>query len=228
MNGVMGKLYGFHRKLWGTYEVDDPRPIKERSPYTFYLPSRDKLESIEIGDSIQIIIKSIPAGAKYNGERMWVTVTSILGDDFVGVLDNIPLDMPQLRLGDSIKCKRWHVIDCQWQRPNKENEFTNEESVQKWERCLVDSCVTDNDVSVSFIYREEPDLTQDEDKYPDSGWRIRGDTEQMTCDEYENVGAKYIALGAVLNHDDSWVHLIDEPVGSRFFKNKRTGEFERD
>ena len=65
-------------------------------------------------------------------------------------------------------------------------------------------------------------------QYPDSGWRIRGDVELMTDAEYDDDDASYIALGKVLNEDDSWIHLIDEPIGSRFFKNKETGKFERE
>ena len=64
--------------------------------------------------------------------------------------------------------------------------------------------------------------------YPDSGWRIRGDVSLMTDAQCENESADYIALGAVLNADDSWLHLIDSPVGSQFFKNPETDEFEID
>jgi len=32
---------------------------------------------------------------------------------------------------------------------------------------------------------------------------------------------RYVALGAVLNQDDSWLHLIDEPVGARYMRDFR-------
>ena len=37
----------------------------------------------------------------------------------------------------------------------------------------------------------------------------------------------YVALGAVLNRDDSWVGLIDEPVGAAYEKDFDLGEFVR-
>jgi hypothetical protein len=36
-----------------------------------------------------------------------------------------------------------------------------------------------------------------------------------------------VALGAVLNRDDSWVHLIDEPVDTAFSRCRETGQFLR-
>lgn len=136
--------------------------------------------------------------------------------------------MPQLKPEDIVRFNRFHVIDYQWKDKDKEHQFPKVKSIQQWDRCLVDSCILERGIPVSFLYKEEPDMAGEDDKYPDSGWRIRGDTELMTDDEYDNDQPTYIALGKVLNVDDSWVHLINEPIGSRFFKNKVTGEFERE
>lgn len=59
------------------------------------------------------------------------------------------------------------------------------------------------------------------DRFPDSGWRIRGDMRAGLGKRK----AAYVALGAVLNRDDSWLHLIDEPIGARFEKDFETGRF---
>ena len=225
---IKRQLYNLRRKLWGKYKIEDPRPIKADAPYTFFLPSNDRLNALEVGDSVKIVIQSIPAGLDYDAERMWLEIVSIDGDNIKGSLDNEPFDMPQLKPKDIVKFKRWHVIDYQWQNSEKENQFEQQPTMQRLERCLVDNCVLNRKVPVDYLYREEPDMGNDDDKYPDSGWRIRGDVQLMTDNEYENDDAAYIALGKVLNEDDSWIHLIDEPVGSRFFKNKETGQFERE
>lgn len=226
--GVRRKISELYRKRFGRYEIEDPRPIYDKSPYTFFLPSDDRISSVELGDLVKIIFRGLPVSKEYGAERMWVKITSIHGSNLIGTLDNDPIDIPQLKCGDEVQFEFFHIIDYQWKNSDKEQQFKKEVSKQKWDRCLVDSCVIDRNIPVAFLYREKPDMTNEEDKHPDSGWRIRGDVAKMTDKEYENEKSEYIALGKVLNVDDSWLHLIDEPTGSRFFKNKETGRFEVD
>jgi hypothetical protein len=90
---------------------------------------------------------------------------------------------------------------------------------------MVDSCVLDEGLGVHFLYREEPDFGEEGDKYPDSGWRIRGDYRGVSDADIEARGGAYAALAAVLNVDDSWLHLIDAPIGSAFIRDWDSGEF---
>lgn len=69
-------------------------------------------------------------------------------------------------------------------------------------------------------------MAQVDDEYPDSGWRIRGTSEAIEADEAAGRTPQYVALGAVLNEDDSWLSLVDEPVGSAFIRNLSTGYFD--
>ena len=68
-------------------------------------------------------------------------------------------------------------------------------------------------------------MTRDGDRYPDSGWRIRCDVDSRTEDEVGALSASYIAIGKVLNKDDSWLHLIEAPVGYHFIRDEQSGEF---
>jgi hypothetical protein len=78
---------------------------------------------------------------------------------------------------------------------------------------------------VDYLYREEPDLSEADGKYPDSGWRLRGTDEAIAEDEEAGLSPQYVALGAVLNRDDRWISLIDAPSGSRFMRDLATGCF---
>ena len=226
---ITDALYDWRRRRFGRYVLDDPRPIAAESPYTFYLPSDDMKAALEVGDHVQLVIRSVPSSRHYDAERMWVTITSIDGDWFVGNLANTPFDMPQLPLGTRIEFQCYHVIDIEWSDQAENGERVTADSVrpkQIWDRCLVDKCVTDRERPVYYIYREEPDMGSADDKYPDSGWRIRGDYRGLSDEELEGWEAEFVAIGRVLNADDSWLHLIDEPVGSKFLRNFDTGEYE--
>lgn len=154
---------------------------------------------------------------------MWVEVTEVHADRLIGKLDNNPFDMPQLRPGDCIEFQSYHIIGIQTDRLLPEDPGRKK---QYWDRCMVDQCVIYEGVPVYYVYREEPDMGQPEDNDPDSGWRIRGDYRNLSDEQLEARKASYVALGSVLNADDSWLHLIDEPIGSAFMRNFDTGEYE--
>ncbi|WP_088309369.1 immunity protein Imm33 domain-containing protein [Novosphingobium sp. B 225] len=212
--GLRGLLRDWRSKRFGTWNLDDPRPIAAGAPYTFYLPSEDMVRAIAAGDMVKAIFRPDPPDRKFGAERMWVEVDSVDGDDFVGRLVNTPTDIPQLPIYTSVRVPRSHVIDIEF----AEGRLRPEEPTKRWywERCLVDACVLDGRSNVDYLYREDDDLGQPDDKYPDSGWRIRGTDEGIAEDERLEKAPQYVAIGPVLNQDDRWLRLIDEPVGSRF------------
>ncbi|WP_165185737.1 immunity protein Imm33 domain-containing protein [Caulobacter soli] len=227
MRILLDRFYDLHRRLWGRYSLDDPRPIALAAPYTFPLPSEAEGQALTPGELVKLMFRSDPPGRKWDAERMWVKVTEVSPDGLVGVLDNDPYDMPQLRAGARIAFQAHHVIDIEWGDAAKGAMFVAPQR-QIWDRCMVDRCVIEEGVAVSYVYRETPDLDQEDDKFPDSGWRVRGDWRGLTDDEIDAREVDYVAIGVVLNKDDSWLHLLHEPVGSAFIRDFETDLFVRE
>jgi hypothetical protein len=211
--------YNLYRRLFGRWDLDDPRPAAQASPYTFFLPSQKELESLQPGDLVKLTFRSHPPGIEFDAERMWVELTAVNLETQEGKLANDPSDMPQLKFGDMIQFQRSHIIATNVEVSD------NDSHREYWERCRVDKCVTYDGVPVHFLYRDVPDTAKDGDKYSDSGWRIRGDYRGLTDEQIEARESEYVALGRVLNADDTWLHLIDEPIGSRFIRDWATGKF---
>jgi hypothetical protein len=226
LGDIFQRAYDLRRKIFGSYVIQNPQQTAASAPYTYYLPPQDFLDALAAGDIVKIIIQSIPPSRKYDSERMWVIVTERDGEAFTGVLDNQPFDIPQLTPGDLIPFSRQDIIDIDWDEDAlEERSLKAEKKREYWERCKVESVILDAGIPVQYVYREGPDPTKVGGKHPDSGWRIQGNVDLMTQEQYDSPHSVYIAIGKVLNADDSWLHLIDFPVGSRFMKDNKTDEF---
>lgn len=216
-------IYNLWRRLFGRYTIDDPRPIAENAPYTFFLPTENELLALRPGDLVKLIFRSHPRGWKWDAERMWVILSTVDGELLRGVLENVPYDIPHLKAGAQILCRASDVIALRWD--NKRPTPPPSARREYWDRCMVDTCVIEGTSAVDYLYREKPDMAQEGDAFPDIGWRIRGTNEGIAEDERNGDAPQYVALGVVLNRDDSWLSLIDEPEGSRFIRDLGTGAF---
>ncbi len=207
------------------YQLLDPRPIAASAPYTYFLPHPNELAAISTGDLVKVVFEAQPPSDNCGAERMWVIVGTIEGDWIEGVLDNDPHDIPGLVAGDAVRFPRSFAIDIDFKQPREIHPLPHAPRREFWDRCLVDQSVLDGELPVGYLYRELPDMGEDDDQYPDSGWRLRGDTRGCTDEQLAAREIAYVALGAVLNRDDSWLHLIEEPIGAQFEKEFETGLF---
>lgn len=206
------------------YEIMDPRPVAEEAPYTYFLPSSEEIAAVGEGDLVKLVFDYLVEIEEWATERMWVTVTEVAGNSLAGTLDNEPYEPHSpLKVGGNVTFSRHEIIDVLWKEPGRAP--CRPERREYWERCLVDACVLDGEEPVEYLYREEPDMGDDGDTYPDSGWRIRGRQGQTSDAEMEARKAVYVALGAVLNRDDSWLHLIDADVGKSYMRDFEAGEY---
>lgn len=206
------------------YDIIDPLPTALESPYTFLLPASDWIDAVRAGDHVNAIVRANPPSEEYEAERMWIQVTAITPDTFEGTLDSEPRDMPLLKRGTPMRVPKTAVIAVVLSEPSRHPSKLVEHR-QYWDRCLVDSLVLERQLKVGYLYREEPDMAHETAKFPDSGWRIRADFRGCSDDEIAKRKLQYVAIGQVLNADDTWLHLIDEPIGSYFEKDYERGIF---
>lgn len=205
------------------FTLRDADEAAAEAPYTFFVPLREERVAAMPGDLVKLCFEYEWETQDYGGERMWVTVTGKSGLSFVGTLANEPFEKG-LELGLELGFGIEHILAIEWADPSAHSPLHVYPTW--WERCLVDACVDEEGVPVEYIYREEPDITEDGDPYPDSGWRIRAREDDPRVGPMDERKVEYIALGRVLNRDDSFRDLLDAPVGSAFMRNFLTGRYD--
>jgi hypothetical protein len=165
------------------------------APYTYFLPDAELIEAIRAGDLVKAVFRAVPPSDTYDAERMWVEITSVQNEWLEGILDSDPADIPNFPKGSVVRLLRSHVIDVIFADPDTVPAASARPQREYWERCLVDQCVLDGELRVGYIYREEPDMIKDGDRFPDSGWCIRGDTRGKSAEELAAREIAYVALG---------------------------------
>jgi hypothetical protein len=198
----------------GSWKLADSEILAKENKYTFYKPSREITQHLEIGNIAKLTFEFKSKNKNHPlAERMWVEITEINNDKFKGKLDNHPFYLHELYAGDEICFEHKHIIDhdLEMSEPNLINKY--------YDRCFVTNKILYENAPINYIYREEP-REQDEGKeYIDSGWRIFSGYES---DEYmdNSENTSYVSLGAVLSRDDSIVDLLESETGTSFERNE--------
>lgn len=197
---------------WFLVDADE---LVSQYKYTFYKTPRNLIGKVSVGEVVKLIFRFESDDPEAPGaERMWVLVDEIgQGGTFKGRLDNDPKYIQELKAGDPISFSACHIINTE------HDDDDNDNLVERYiKRCFVTNRVLNDGMRAGYLYREEPD----EEK--DSGWRITANDES---DEYmdDSKNCAYVSLGAVLSKDNSFIHLLDSPIGSAFIRDDETGEF---
>ena len=96
-----------------SYELDDGEAVHKEYSDTFWIPEKEKRESLQSGDLVKLIFRMEERNNKDNVsvERMWVEVTGISGQFYTGILDNDPSGDVSVACGQKVYFNSCHVID---------------------------------------------------------------------------------------------------------------------
>jgi hypothetical protein len=199
-----------------TWTLENADDVAAQNKYTFFKSPRETIALVRPGDIVKLIFvveSSDPEAPR--AERMWVVVDRIDGDGrFFGRLGNQPRWIKDLQRGDEVAFDARHIIDTQ--------HDSDDNLVERYiKRCYVTQRVLRDGANVGYLYREAPDRDDD------SGWRFTaGDESDEYMDDADN--AAYVSVGAVLSKDDSFIDLLDAPIGAAFERDRDTMAFVRE
>ena len=92
-----------------SYTLDSGAERHREAPATFEIPSLERRESVKPGDLAKLIFR-IEFGDEAHVERMWVRVTEVRSEFYVGVLDNDPFCTNEIRSGMRVEFHADHII----------------------------------------------------------------------------------------------------------------------
>lgn len=91
------------------YTLIDGVERNSENPDTFYIPSKEDKETVNIGTLVKLGFETNDI-EECGGERMWVVVTQKTEGGFVGTLRNNPVFM-DLDFGDVVHFQSKNIID---------------------------------------------------------------------------------------------------------------------
>ncbi|MDH2434685.1 DUF2185 domain-containing protein [Pokkaliibacter sp. MBI-7] len=195
-----------------TWHLVNAQAVADEFPYTFYKPSPEAITLLKAGNLAKLIFEETNSSTdKSYAERMWVKIENISNGLFSGFLDNVPIHIKDLKLGDKIEFSACHIIntDIDDPVPSVVDKYTL--------HCIVTDNILSEGRQVGYLYREATDGSDD------SGWRFTAGDE--TEDYMRNPdNGHYVSIGTVLNKDDSILPLLEREAGVTFERDKK-GQF---
>lgn len=94
------------------FHLENAEQMYAEHPDTFWIPDRCTRENLQVGDIVKLVfVLDAPEEGDPGAERMWVRVTDVQGQSYVGELDNIPGFLEGAEAGNFIEFGPEHVID---------------------------------------------------------------------------------------------------------------------
>lgn len=183
------------------YTLENIIEQNKKYPRHFMKPTALEINSLHPGDMVKLIfLIHPPLENGCNGERMWVVIDSIKGDNFVGILDNDPCFLTTIKAGDKIEFQAKNIASIM--TSSKDMDF---------EKFAVITKKAFEKRETNFVIRDD-DLCDEKD----SGWQLfYGDEDDDYLEDYNN--AMLIPLSQALDFEPLLEYV--------FMKNGRSYEF---
>jgi len=187
-------------------EIEDVEKAAALHPETFFISSAGIRESQKVGDSVRLhfLLQDVGPGEP-RAERIWVTITQAQGalKSYKGTLETSPVFFKELKLHDEISFEPRHIAqtivrkdDPRWIDSSELKAFVS------------DMCLEEGN-AVRFLYREEPDGSQD------SGWRMfSGNEPEGYLDNPSNI--RLLNVGLILDRDPTLLEPLKAGTGEAF------------
>ena len=199
-----------------TFGIGDPRPLAKKYPYTHGLPKKECLDAIGMGDSIHVWLHRPDETV---GKEAWFEVLSVTPDYIEARIKKTAYGWPDPTSDVVLRVPKWAVAAVKFAEP-KDQPLAElpQEKYRDW--CLMDSAIRLSGCKVQHIFREEPKILDEDDPSYDTGWRLSAASNPLWDTQVD-----FRPLSFALDCDDSWLNYINEPVGSAFKRDQKTGLF---
>ncbi|MHB8900792.1 MAG: immunity protein Imm33 domain-containing protein [Thermoguttaceae bacterium] len=197
--------------------LEDVEKTAKENPEKFFLPSEAERKSQKTGASVRLhFLLKDPADDEPRAERMWVTITQEHGllKPYRGLLENAPVYITDLKLGDAVTFKPCHIAQTIIKRGDP--RWIDSASL----KALVSKMCFERNEIVRFLYREKAD------REDDSGWRMfTGHETQEYTDDPKNI--RIVEVGFMLDRDASLLEPLKEGIGGVFERGNKTEPWHR-
>src|SRR6266567_26641 len=141
--------------------LDDAEAKNAETPESFFIPPAAKRNALVAGDRVKLLFAFEATPEGWNGERMWVEVTSVHDGTYVGRLLNQPEHIETLAPGSEVEFRPQHVAAYDWDP----GELGYDASQHAW----VSKDVVRGTAHPPLVTMRPPEYVSDES---DSGWTI--------------------------------------------------------
>ncbi|GFO57578.1 hypothetical protein GMSM_45850 [Geomonas sp. Red276] len=192
-------------------KLEDAEKTASQHPDEFFIPSAEERKNQKIGSSVRLhFLLDSPGENEPRAERMWVTITQEQGlfKPYKGTLENVPVYIDDLTVGDEVMFKSCHIAQTIIKKGDPSWIDSSELKALVSRMCLMKG------EAVRFLYREKPDRKED------SGWRMfTGHETEEYNDDARNISLQDV--GFMLDRDPSLLEPLKEGEGAVFEREEK-------